>query len=179
MWRALPLCLAACAFEHGWAPRHDGYERDAAIDAAPDAAIDAAPPNLHLRVEAWMDGRSNLILHGTSVHWHHIQFAAPGRELFVNKPTKLDAFDWYPTWPDVPDAENRDCNCDSSTYSELPVGVPRAASMATLTVIQARKLPTILQQPTAPNDYTLIVEVTDVGFSGSSSHIIDIDVVVN
>jgi len=93
--------------------------------------------------------------------------------------TKLDAYDWYPTWPDVPDAENRECNCDSSTYGGLPIAIPRAPSTASLTVIQARKPQTILQAPSEANNYTLIVEVTDVGFSGSSWVIIDIDVVAN
>src|SRR5262245_37440174 len=124
MARVVPLLLllAACRFDHGRGARDGGQPEppDVATDAGPDAAIDVPPPpNFHLHVEAWMDGRSNLIIKGTSVHWHHFQFAAPGRELFVNKPTILDTYQWFPTWPDIPDAENRDCNCDSSTYTGL------------------------------------------------------------
>jgi hypothetical protein len=144
-----------------------------------DAAIDARPPSFHLHVEAWMDGRSNLILTGTSARWHHIEFAAPGRETFVNLPTKLSGVDWFPTWPDLPDAENRDCNCDSSTYTDLPAAIPRALSTTTLTITQVRRMPTVLQMPDATNDYTLIVELTDVGLGGSSWDIIDIDVLPN
>jgi hypothetical protein len=166
MWRAVPLWLVACSFEHGQAPP-DGQ-----------AAADATPANFHLHVEAWMDGRSNLIITGNQLRWHHFQYAAPGREQFVNLPTKLDAAEWYPTWPDVPNAENRDCNCDSSTTA-LAAAVPRAASTTRLTVVQARRMPSVLQMPSAANDYTLVVELTDVGSSGSAWHFIDIDVVVN
>lgn len=173
MWRALTLWLAACSFEHGIA------RPDAAQGAvAPDAA-GPLPPSFHLHVEAWMDGRSNLIIQGTSVRWHHIEFAAPGREQFVDLPTKLGSFDWYPTWPDVPTVENRDCNCDSSMYSELPTAIPHAPSTTTLTITQVRRAPSVLQMPSAANDWTLVVELTDVGASGSSWDILDIDVVPN
>ena len=126
-----------------------------------------------------MDGRSNLILSGTSARWHHIEFAAPGREQFVNLPTKLGATDWFPQWPDIPDAENRDCNCDSSVFTDLPLAIPRAPSTTKLTITQVRRMPSVLQMPSDANDYTLIVEITDVGFGGSSWDIIDIDVTPN
>jgi hypothetical protein len=48
-----------------------------------------------------------------------------------------------------------------------------------LTITQARRMPSVLQMPAAANDYTLIVELTDVGASGSSWHILDIDVTPN
>ena len=169
------MCLAACSFEHGVAGRLD------AADTAPDVAIDAAidaPPVLvfHLHVEAWMDGRSNLLIAGNKLHWHHYQFAAPGREAFENYPTKLDGVDWYPTWPDVPDAENRECNCDSSTYTLPASSLPSVPAMTTLTITQVRKMPSVVQEPAAANGYTLIVALTDVGAGGSSWDILDIDV---
>jgi hypothetical protein len=165
----LPLWLVACSFEH----RFSRQQQTA------DASLDTPPPSFHLHVEAWMDGRSNLIISGTSVHWHHIEYAAPGRESFVNLPTKLATTDWFPVWPDVPNAENRDCNCDSSTYAELPTAIPRVASTTKLTITQVRRTPTVRQLPAAANDYTLIVELTDVGALGAAWHIIDIDVTPN
>jgi hypothetical protein len=178
MWRVLPLWLLACGYEHG----------RLGVDAAPpppppDAAVDAPPPpaNFHLRIEGWIDGRSTVVIAGHTLRWHHIEHAAPGREQFVNMPTKLDTLSWYPTWPDVPDAENRDCNCDSSIYSDLPLGIPRAPATASLTIIQARKTPSIVQAPSEVNNYTLIVELVDTGSGagGSAWHILDIDVVVD
>ena len=32
-----------------------------------------------LTVRAYIDGRSDLILHRNTVHWHHFDYAAPGR----------------------------------------------------------------------------------------------------
>ena len=153
----------------------------APVAALPDAALDAAAPDappvpMHLHIEADIDGRSDLILQGTTATWLHYQYAAPGREGFTNFPTTLDAVAWQPTWPDVPNAENRDCACKSSTYSALAVGVPRAPAMVTITATQARRAPTAVQKPTVFNDYTLIVEFDDVGFSGSSTYAIELDV---
>jgi hypothetical protein len=156
-----------CDFEHGQ------------LQAVPDGAIDAPPDTpapLQLRIEAWMDGRSQLVFTGHSVHWHHYQYAAPGRELFVNKPTLFDGVEWYPTWPDVPDAENRDCNCDSSTYDQLPITVPLTPTIASVTPIQVRKPPSVIQQASDANGFTLIVELTDVGASGSSDDIVDLTI---
>jgi hypothetical protein len=144
-----------------------------------DAAPDAKPQDFHLRVEALIDGESHLIVHGTTLHWQHYQFAAPGRWNLVIDPIKLDGADWYPTWPDVPDSENRDCNgCESST-TELAIGVPRAPSTVTWTDVQTRREQGIVQYPAADNDWELIVDITDVGQSGAADYIVDIDAVVN
>ncbi len=177
MWRLCLLGLAACSFTHGtW---HDTGDGDVPADAAQvvaDASPPDAPQNFALRVSAYVDGRSRLRFRGTTVQWEHLEFAAPGREQGATTPTKLGTVDWQPVWPDVPTAENRDCNCKSSVYTELPVGIPRAPSTAALTAVQARKMPSIVQQPSADNDYTLVVELTDLGFSGSSTNIVDIAV---
>lgn len=171
MWRFLPFCcVAACGFTHGDLPP------DARVpDASLDAPIDAALP-LHLRVEAWMDGRSHLIFHDATLRWHHFEFAAPGREGGETKPTILDGVDWYPTWPDVPNPDNRDCDCDSSTHTSLPITLPHRASTTTLGVIQVRKQPSVVQQASADNDYTLIVELLDTGpgAAGATTNIVEL-----
>ncbi|MBS1119727.1 MAG: exported protein of unknown function [Deltaproteobacteria bacterium] len=184
MRRAIAVVvLTGCTFAPNRAlegPAADAARSDAAEpDAAePDATQPDAPPvALHLHIEADIDGRSDLILKGTTVTWMHHQFAAPGRQGFTDFPTKLDAALWLPTWPDVPDAENRDCECMSSTFAALPVGVPRAPATVTITPSQARGAPTAVQLPSASNDYTLIVELDDVGFGGSSNYVIEVDVV--
>jgi hypothetical protein len=165
VWRAaLPCLLVACRFESGVIPP------DATVGALPDGT----PQPVTLRVEAWLDGRSRLVFHGNSVHWHHLEFAAPGRELFVNKPTLVDRVEWFPTWPDIPNAENRDCDCDSSSYDTLPIHIPMAPTTTTVTPIAVRAQPSVIQQPSAENGWTLIVELSDVGSAGSFEDIVDI-----
>ena len=111
--------------------------------------------------------------------WHHIQFAAPGRETFTNLPTKLDAVEWQPVWPDLPDAENRDCDCDSSAFAALPTALPGVPSTVTVTHLLGRRTttPSVLQAPAAANNFTLILEFTDVGLSGSDIYATQVDVV--
>src|SRR5512136_271110 len=71
------------------------------------------PPEITIEIRADIDGRSQLILRGNTAQWHHFDAAAPGRQLFTNFPTTINGVDWYPIWPDKPDAENRECYCFS------------------------------------------------------------------
>src|SRR5438874_2026299 len=48
-------------------------------------------------LRAWIDGRSDLILTGGSAHWHHFDYAAPGRLGGSDFPTYLDGVSWLPT----------------------------------------------------------------------------------
>ncbi len=126
-----------------------------------------------LNVRAYIDGRSRLLVQGDTVHWHHLEWTAPGRPDGANEPTYLNGGAWYPTWPDIPNPENRNCDCDSSTY----VGIPPLAMQdqsASLDIVQARDSVTIIQQPNAVNGYTLIVEVNDLS-GGADWYEIDID----
>jgi hypothetical protein len=157
--------------------------RTAAVDAAiadsePDAPIpDAAPMDFHVRIEALIDGRSELIITPTTAQWHHYTFVAPGRYSVPASPTKLSGVDWYPKWPDIPDAENRDCDCVSDTYVLAP-GIPRAGNMATVTPVSARGTTTIVQSPSVANDYTLVLRFSDVGLGGADWYVVDLDVVI-
>jgi hypothetical protein len=171
---------SGCGFKHGALPPAGDAGDEPGADAVPiDAAPDAQPANLRVRVEAHIDGRDELILKDRTAQWHHYQFAAPGREAFVTLPTKFDSIEWFPVWPDTPNTENRDCDCVSSIYTELPTDVPRVVGVvASLTVNSARVAPSIKQQPSADNDYTLVVELTDVGQGGAAWNDVVIDVVV-
>jgi len=152
----------------------------AAADAQPDAPADAAlPPDFHLRVGGLIDGESHLIIKGTTVHWQHYTFAAPGRWSFAIDPITLDGTGWYPTWPDVPNTENRDCNGCQSSSTELPIGVPRAPSTTSWTEVQTRRAQGIVQYPSAANDYELIVLISDQGVGGAAQYVVDVDVKVN
>jgi hypothetical protein len=182
----LMALVAACSFRapHEVAAGHDAdvTTDDGARPDAPDAPPDAPPPDFHLRIEVLVDGRSNLIVQGTTVQWQHYQFAAPGRLDFVMEPTTLNGTPWFPIWPDEPTIENRDCNGCMSSIGQLAAGVPGVPSVpstTTLTEVQVRRPQQILQEPTAANDYTLIVEITDVGEIGGAPYIVEVDVAVN
>ncbi|MGC9334580.1 MAG: Ig-like domain-containing protein [Anaerolineae bacterium] len=125
-----------------------------------------------LTVRAFIDGRSQLVVRGDRVYWHHLNFAAPGRwqdpdtQRVYDEPTYLNAVAWYPLWPDQPDRENRDCGCHSSPINGIPP-LAQQDQAATLSIEQARGPVTIIQQPEAGNDYTLIVEFEDGGPGGA------------
>ena len=110
-----------------------------------------------LAIRAHIDGRSQLVLRGDTVYWHHLEWAAPGRhqhlEQGTGEPTYPNGIAWRPTWPDSPDAENRDCDCNSSAFE----GVPSLAAQeqeVSLEILQARQKPALIQQPAADR-YTL------------------------
>ena len=49
------------------------------------------------------------------MRWFHYDWAAPGRLGGANLPTRVNDVNWHPDGPDVPDPENRFCNCQSTT----------------------------------------------------------------
>lgn len=128
-----------------------------------------------LKVRAYIDGRSQLVLRGNEIYWHHLDFAAPGRhfDAEVNQPTYLNQVKWFPIWPDAPDRENRDCNCDSSSYQSVP-SLVQADKMVQMDVVQGRGEVSILQQPSAANDYALIIELDDNPLSGPAWYEFDL-----
>jgi len=114
-----------------------------------------------LRVRAFIDGDSRLVVQGDSLYWHHDGADAPGRTGGCNEPTYVNGMAWYPVWPDIPDAANRDCNCDSSDIDNLAYPLLAQGQTVNMNVLQARYQVNIIQQPTAENDYTLIVDFND------------------
>ena len=122
-----------------------------------------------LNIRAYIDGRSQLIIKGDVLYWHHLDFDAPGRwELGEDRqPTYLNrVVAWEPVWPDVPDPSNDFCNCDSSTYRGIP-SLARTNQRVWLDIVQGRGRITVLQQPGGGNDYTLILELDDNDFDGA------------
>jgi hypothetical protein len=180
------LCaLAGCSFEPGRfridaaASEGDADSAGASDTGSADSTPSNPPQNLHLRVEALIDGESHLIIKGTTVHWRHYIYAAPGRWNFQILPIKLNGVDWYPTWPDVPDSENRSCNGCLSSTTQIPIGVPTVPSTATWTEVQTRRAQGIVQQPSAENDWELVVLISDYMVGGSADYIVDIDVTID
>ncbi|MGZ6546085.1 MAG: hypothetical protein ACXVEI_12290 [Actinomycetota bacterium] len=128
-----------------------------------------------IQIQALVDGRSQLILQGDTAQWHHFDFAAPGRELFANEPTIVNGTDWFPQWPDVPNAENRDCNCFSDVLTGVDPPVPQTDLTVTLTLVEARGPVSIVQAPSSGNGYTLVVQFDDNAFGGAVPYIVNIN----
>lgn len=145
-----------------------------AVGAAKVAPTTASLPTA-LKVRAYIDGRSQLIIQGNTVYWHHLDFEAPGRWEYGggSKPTYLNQDAWEPTWPDIPDATNQDCNCDSSSYEGIP-NLAKTGQAVWLDVIQGRGAVYIIQQPSTTNNYTLIVELDDNPFDGAAWYEVDL-----
>jgi hypothetical protein len=132
-----------------------------------------------LNVRAYIDGRSQLIIQGDKLYWHHLDFAAPGchEDAEVNQPTYLNQAAWEPVWPDVPDAENRDCNCDSSSYQ----GIPNLASTnqrVGFDILRARGEVIVIQHPSADNNYALVIELDDNPLIGPDWYEVNLNYIV-
>jgi hypothetical protein len=130
---------------------------------SPFAAVDPGPNQIQLHVEAFIDGRSQLILKGNTAQWHHIEAAAPGRWFDHNDSTIINASTWFPTWPDVPTKENRDCNCFSSLFAGVSPPLPASAVTIDVSLIDSPGSTQVVQTPAASNNYTLIIDFNDPG----------------
>jgi hypothetical protein len=122
-----------------------------------------ATKTVSLRIQAYIDGKSTLVLQGKGIHWYHLDFSAPGREGYVNNPTIIKTsqwVDWYPQWPDGFGYEVRDCHCSSSSYTAIPA-LAKQVQTVSLKVTNARGTVKILKQPTAANKYLFVVEFND------------------
>lgn len=127
-----------------------------------------------IRVEALIDGRSQLILRGDTAQWFNLDYAAPGRHEFRNEPTIINGVEWYPVWPDYPDAENRSCHCYSDIFYGVEPPLPQSDMTVTLNIIRSRYDTHIAQYPDAGNNYALIIEFNDNPPGGSDIYINDV-----
>jgi hypothetical protein len=131
----------------------------------------AAQTSVHVLAE--IDGRSRLILAGDTAQWQHFDFAAPGRidcdTGFPIQPTLVNASEWWPNWPDLPDCENRDCGgCTSDVLTGIVPALPSTDFQVLLNVVQARGLLAIVEYPSAANGYRVVIEFNDNQLSGAA-----------
>jgi hypothetical protein len=123
-------------------------------------------------VNAWIDTTDYLIVHGSTLQWeHNISGSPAGTHLgpqatiissSLDGVTQMSAVNWNQMWPSPlpPDAF-------SSTFSPLTPSLPSTGGLfASVTKVSGRGTPSIFQQPSGLNDYTLIVQFTD-GFNGA------------
>jgi hypothetical protein len=142
------------------------------------AAI-ASAQSQSINIRAWIDGRSELILVGDTAQWHHLDFAAPGR-LDCNtgspiQPTYIQGNAWWPSWPDVPDCENRFCNCGSDVYTGVAPALPSADFSPVLDVVSARLSCSIIEYPSQANGFRVVIEFDDDLPNGADWYEVNLD----
>ncbi len=136
-----------------------------------DLQVEPEPTIHKLSIRHEIDGRSELVVGTYHAYYNHLDYAAPGLHHWFGqadptsepqRPSYLQGFEWYPTWPE--DGENRDCGCSSSVFETQPpheVLVPWADAEIELDVLEGRGEVEIVQYPDANNDYQLIIEFDD------------------
>jgi hypothetical protein len=166
----------ACADSTSPPPVRQGNMHQPAITTVADVDATARAPIGVERVEAYVDGRSQLTFTaGGVVQWEHFEFAAPGRLNFATLPTRFNDFAWYPDWPDVPDAENRDCFCRSRLlYLQTAIPYPADYDIP-VRVISSRGTTSVIQQPRSSNGGAFIVQFDDNAPIGADWYKVELD----
>lgn len=121
-------------------------------------------------IRANHDTSDLLIIHGSTVQWHHDNTgAAVGRHGGDNLPTSLSGRandgpaqtnDWVPNWPSLPPNEIR-FDAYSSVFTNLQPPAPREFLTVSAMVMDGRGTVTITQSPNAANDFTTILRFAD------------------
>ena len=124
------------------------------------------PAENELRIRSLIDGRTQLVVRGDELHWHHLDYAAPGLHGLVNEPTFVNQRRWIPQWPEQ--GGNCFCDCDSSSFDFSPPGpaLPLRELMVELEIISGRGGIQVIQQPDPTNDFTLVVGFDDNAWGG-------------
>ncbi|MEZ5565208.1 MAG: hypothetical protein R3F24_06660 [Gammaproteobacteria bacterium] len=138
-----------------------------------------------VRIDAYIDGSSHLLIQGDTVWWRHGTFSAPGQwpygPVLAPLPTIINGYDWYPDWSGVgsgtygftPCAPSPPVTCESDRVVGLVPLLPAISQAVTLNVITGRG-PTTVENPTALNDYTMSVYFDDIMIGGADWYRIDL-----
>ena len=126
-----------------------------------------------LRVTAFVDGRSRLVLRGDTAQWYHINWDAPGRTEKGHVPTEINATKWLPVWPDHDGGRNHFACCWSSVCRGLEPALPRGPMAVAVDVVRARGEVRIVDLPCPENDYALVIEAYDPQ-GGAATYVLEI-----
>jgi hypothetical protein len=107
-----------------------------------------------LTVSVQIDGLSQLFVKRDRIYWQHVLHARPGRHGGGDYPTLINDYAWYPQWPS-PDPAG------SGPSEPLVVATEFSTNAVVLVKTAGRGPVSILQQPSAANDFTLIVSFDD------------------
>jgi hypothetical protein len=132
-----------------------------------------------LQISALIDGRDQLVIQGSTLQWHHFDYAAVGRIGGLDEPTVisttfdgsavLDHVAWIPDWPLPPPNEIRFAAV-SSVFTGLSPAIPSENSFVTLTVVSARSILHLVQLPTSNDGFTTVLEFNDDGPGGPGQY---------
>jgi hypothetical protein len=115
-------------------------------------------------VSALIDGRSIITIQKNQLWWHHVDWAAPGREGGRNVPTTVNGKKWYPTWPSRWGKDVRCGGCISSSFDLSSIGIHLGEFpvLDGITVVKARSSRASIKTfPSSTNGYLTEVEVDD------------------
>jgi hypothetical protein len=127
------------------------------------------PAEVTVTVRALIDGRSQLRLKGFTARWQHFDWSAPGVHGGQYEPTYIDGVAWHPNWDNSDiDPEVRIPKSMSDAFDGLNPPIPAAPMTVTLQKIRCRENASIVQEPTADNDFTTVVEFNDDATPGST-----------
>lgn len=125
---------------------------DVALDAV--SVANFGPASDTLKIAAYIDGRSQLVIRPDGLSWNHLQYTRPGGGLSLNYPTYINGFAWYPYWPDKNDIS-------AGVSGSLDVSLRFSANPVNLAATKARGFVSIVQQPAPSNNATLILDFDD------------------
>jgi probable HAF family extracellular repeat protein len=131
-----------------------------------------------LKVKAWIDGDSQLIIQGNTMQWHNLSYNAPGYEFPYGDPPaptylttqNLKKMAWTPAWPGGTSG-----NKMSEKFTGLNAPLAAVEQTVTLTAKRARGSATIIQQPSEGNGYMLVVDFNDNSSSGADWYEISLE----
>lgn len=131
------------------------------------------PPILY-EIQAHISGRSQLIVSGSTLQWHHLKGVAPGQgqafwsfDSDANSPTIVDSnqgpnIPWIPDgWPPVL-GNGTHPESFSSIFNALTPVFPSGGKPWTLKQLWGKGTTKIVQQPNDANAYTLVIEFDDL-----------------
>jgi len=147
------------------------------VGSSPGAAgVEAGAPgqSRRIRVEAYIDGRSRLIVQGNTIQWHQFEWNRPGQLGNELLPTSINDVQWFPEWPDPDGTEKSDAKNYSGKFGALQPPLPATPVHVEVKRITGRGKIFVVQQPAANNQYTLIVEFNDNSFKGAAYYIVDL-----
>jgi RNA polymerase sigma factor (sigma-70 family) len=143
-------------------------ENAAGATTSPTTGPSTQPVEMTVTVRAYVDGRSRLSLKGNTASWQNFEYAAPGKMGGHNDPTIINGVRWIPTWEDSDvSPEVRLAKSKSDTFNQVEPAVAAAAMVVTVEKIRCRENASVVQQPSAENDFTTIVEFDDSRTGGA------------
>ena len=86
----------------------------------------------------------------------------------------MNQVEWYPVWPQ--EAIGPDVEAYSAVYSGLTPPLPADGLPVTLTVITARGAVSVIEQPSASNNYTFVLEFNDVPIGSAAWYEVQLDI---